>query len=935
MTNQILLIDDDTMFRRSIARLFHDSEHTVLEADSPINGITVLTANPDLQVILLDLAFDEGTASGRSILNYVASRSNDYRVIVLTAHQEFLRAADAATYDVFRYLSKSSHGIAESVRFAVQQAFKDLERAELARKVDFLLRVQHRINRDDDVRETLDLICQAIRILLNAYTCHIRVYDAGRGDYHVRGFAGPDKNLRDAFERPRAKGEFFSGKVAETRRAALFDDVQHLSDFTDVKRASLASSDTSHGERMYFEHVASAYVVPVSTGLYGDSVDAILNVSSARAAFFNSERCALVEEFASQATLAVTKDWLQKKQQRAYRDSSDTGAMLATMADEVAAPNALSKIYDVVTRHISAIVQPEIVSIFLYNEATRILENVAEVRGGQPIDNPEGEYGPGDSLTGRVFADGTTILLPNPTDLQPVNPAGESIVDPATTTAYLHRIPSGQLKHYLAVPIRVGGDVRGVLRALNKTSRYYDVLSASSTPRALLDRGFSTECRSIMEITASHLGVAIHNAELLQQRERQVERVHALGAVGRLINSKIEIDELLKVTIKTMAEVMQAEICMLFLKDPQEERVVLKQVFGIPETLLPNSSYAFGEGVTGRVAVTGVPQIIQTVFGEGKYDAPIHAYLAAKHGRPAQATSVLVVPIRTRDQILGVMKVINKVGDQRTYDHDDLEVFQTFADYVGVAIANAQIYKHANDRLAIAERNAALSLLVSSVAHEINNTSGVIPANVDGIRAELQAPSDAVLGMLSVIEDAAIQATEFAKELAGFSATYSGNQRALDINEVIQTATDALQSQNYWDPTTTTVELVFAPTPLVCEVFRTPFVQVVRNIVINAVQALEHKPGGCIRVSTAAGTGVFAGRAVIRFEDNGPGIRREYQTRIFEPAFTTKARGNGVGLWLVRTQLELVAGTIDVESEPDRGAAFIVTIPLAPEEALQ
>ena len=927
---RLLLIDDDPNWRDAISVVFRDSEYIVSLAGSPAEGIRVLDEEPDVRVILLDLSFD-GIESGAEVLDYVACRSEDYRVIILTAHEELLSANSAFEHGVFCYLAKSSGN--ESLHFAVDQAFVDLERAVLARKVDYLLRVQERIHRDGDVDGTLDLICEAVRVLVGAYTCHIRVYSASRGDFHVRGFAGPTGDLRAAFARPRVKGEFFSGKVVETRKAVLFDDLQNLSVFAAYKDEA-TSHDLSTEARAYFEQVASAYIVPISTGLFGQSVDAVLNVASEHTAFFTSERCAVIEELAGQAALAVSKDWLQKKRNRAYRELSETSSMLAAMADEVAVPDALTAIYNIVSRYISAMVQPEVVSIFRYDEATGLLEIVAEARRGYSVDSPsDEEYVPGESLTGVVFRDATTIVLPEPNDVD-FDPVNDPRFDASTIAAYLRRVPSGQLKHYLGVPIRIGGEVRGVLRALNKTSRYYDGLSAAWSPRALLDRGFSPECRSIMEIAASNLGVAIRNVELLQEKDRQVERVRALGEVGRLISSKIDIDELLKVTIRKMAEVMQAEICMLFLKDPQGERLVLRQLFGIPETLLPNASYAFGEGGTGTVAATLEPRIIHGSLNRGKYDAPILAHLAEKHGKPAAISSILVVPVQARGQVFGVLKVVNKIGDDQPYNEQDLELFRTFADYFGIAIANAQIYKHANDRLAIAERGVALSLLVSAVAHEINNTSGVIPANVDGIREMLGTPTEAVSAMLDTIEDAASQATDFANEIAGFSANRRGSRHALDINEVIHEAVRALESQSYWDQATTSIELSLASAPLVCEIFRTPFAQVVRNIVINALQALDRQPGGRVRIVTAEGTGALTGQALIRFEDNGPGIRREHQQRIFEPEFSTKPQGNGLGLWLVRSQLEQVGGTIEVESALGHGAIFIVTIPLVSQAEL-
>src|SRR5262249_7361342 len=155
--------------------------------------------------------------------------------------------------------------------------------------------------------------------------------------------------------------------------------------------------------------------------------------------------------------------------------------------------------------------------------------------------------------------------------------------------------------HYLGVPIRVGGKRRGVLRAVNKRSVYYDLSTASSEPLCLLERGFSFDCRHVLEIAASHLGVAIRNAELLREKEVQVGQLRTLGKVGNLVNKALDIKDVLRNTMQAIAEVMQSEICMLFLRDG-EDRMVLEESYGMPK--IEGAFYELGERVTGSVALT-------------------------------------------------------------------------------------------------------------------------------------------------------------------------------------------------------------------------------------------------------------------------------------------------------------------------------------------
>lgn len=902
MTKEVLLIDDDSDFRASLRYLLRDKPYRFVEAASSAEGIEQLDNHPGISVILLDLSL--GKAKGTTVLEHIKRRLGQYRVIVLTGHEELLRAEQAGEYEVFNYLPKAENSSSQAIRFSVDQAFKDLERERLDRKNCFLLEVQKKIaNRE--TKETLDLICQAVRSIVGAYTCHIRVYDFGHGDFHLRGFDAADVTLCKIFKSPRAKGDLFSGKVVGTGKPEVFDDLQSSEKYRRFAEKALQGKKASPEERAYWQSVQSAYIVPISTGLFGKSVDAVLNVSSKSKSFFNEEKCAQVDEFVTQAALTVTKDWLQRKRAEIHDDYRKISRMLADMGDKLRGTNVLKGIYDVVLRRLSEIVNSEVVSIFLYNDATGMIESVAELRGDKAVDAPDEVYEPGQSLTGSVFKEEKTIQLPQPDDPNPVNPLEDPRFDLDNKDRYLGEVPSNYVDHYLGVPIRVGGKVHGVLRAVNKKSKYYDQKAPHLDRSCLLERGFSLDCRNVMEITASHLAVAIRNAELIKEKDYQVEQVRTLGEVGRLINAALNIEDLLKLTIQKMAEVMQAEICMLFLRDEEEDRVALKQSFGMP--MLENAFYGLGEGVTGEVAQAGKGQLIRRADNhDGKYDREINAHLKQKYGKPKVIESLMVVPIVAKSSILGVMKVINKEGEGGQYNESDLDLFQAFADYVGVAIENARIYKDQ-------------SQLVSAVAHEINNTSGVIPANVAGIKAQLKVPSENIYRMLATIEDSANQATEFANEIAGFAVNRAGEKRARDIGAIIRNAAHAI-SQG--EPQ---VLMELGDEPIFCDVYERPFGQIVRNIIINAIQALEGQAGGRIFITAKAELGF----AVVSFRDNGPGIKPESRSKIFQAEFTTKARGNGLGLWLVRTQIQRIGGRIEVESEPGKGAIFILWIPLS------
>jgi len=95
--------------------------------------------------------------------------------------------------------------------------------------------------------------------------------------------------------------------------------------------------------------------------------------------------------------------------------------------------------------------------------------------------------------------------------------------------------------------------------------------------------------------------------------------------------------------------------------------------------------------------------------------------------------------------------------------------------------------------------------------------------------------------------------------------------------------------------------------------------QVLINLMLNAIHAVENKPDGKIELKAGMDD---RGRTVIQVRDNGAGIMREVQEKIFIPFFTTKKKGSGIGLSLSRQIMRLHRGTISVQSEPDVRTVF-------------
>jgi signal transduction histidine kinase/CheY-like chemotaxis protein len=940
---QILVLEDDLRFRNSIKFVLSGYNYTFFEAESVEDAILQLNQHQNIKVILLDLSLSG--SGGKDFLEQIKDKIDKYRIIILTAHDEYLAAEAAKEYKVFNYLPKAVQSFHQSLRFTVDQAFNDIQRQELRDKNKVLLDIQQRINEEINdnssqeetnaaLHKILNSICESVNAIVGTYKCHIRLYNLSRGDFDLAGFAGPDDEVKRIFEASSTIGEVFSGTVAVEKKSMLFEDLQNDEDFKAFKKTFLEGAPIPEVTKRYLNTVQSAYIVPITTHMFGDETDAVFNVSSNRLNFFTKDKQRIIKEFVTQATTAITKAWQKVKKSETHQDYQKISEVLEDISKELRGEDVKSKVYDIVIEGISRIIKPETISIYLYNKATKLLDTKAEYKGNKKV-HPRKEGNPTTKgLTGWVYTESRPLRLPNLQNRDGSRPQSHPRYSKNLETDYIVDIPSGRVEHYLGVPLIIGDEVIGAVQLLNKKSDYYLAPNILSKERWVLERGFSQDDENVLVIAASHLAVAIKNAELIEERNQTIEKLNrtisqldTLKDVGRYTSQEMPLDELLNRIIEEAAKNVQADICLLFMLDESKSKVVLEQAYGIPKAYLQEAHYRIGEGLTGSVAQTGRALLKKAEPQKGKYGKEILQYLQENKEKNKTIESLMIVPVKAKGELLGVFKAINKKGSGEQYNLEDLNFFETFANYVGIAIENAQRYELASKKAANAESNFTLSNLVASVAHELNNTYGLIPDDIEELKEMLPQASPEVTDILDEIKDLATQTVYYTNQIGAYSMGRRGEKIAVNINDEIITATK--QIPEFRKPENFEIILLkfnLSPSPLICSLYVNPFIGTLRNIIINAYQALEGKEQGEIVITTYEDT--VARLAKIEIADNGCGIKEEFKARVFDPEFTTKNKGSGIGLWLAKRHIQSIGGNISFYSSEGKGTTFILKIPL-------
>ncbi|MBU7017406.1 MAG: PAS domain S-box protein [Theionarchaea archaeon] len=224
----------------------------------------------------------------------------------------------------------------------------------------------------------------------------------------------------------------------------------------------------------------------------------------------------------------------------------------------------------------------------------------------------------------------------------------------------------------------------------------------------------------------------------------------------------------------------------------------------------------------------------------------------------------------------------------------------------------------------------ALGNLAGGIAHDFNNVLTAILSNAN--LAKMYTDDEKVVEKLVTIEKASLQAKNLTQQLLTFSRGGSPIKKVTSMKELIMdSARFALRGSNV------RCECDIADDLWSADVDEGQISQVINNIVMNADEAMPE--GGIIRITAEnayVGKDVLplgGGRYVkISIADKGVGIARNYLSKIFDPYFTTKQKGSGLGLSTCYSIIKRHDGYIDVESEIGVGTTFAVYIPGSQEE---
>jgi signal transduction histidine kinase len=263
-----------------------------------------------------------------------------------------------------------------------------------------------------------------------------------------------------------------------------------------------------------------------------------------------------------------------------------------------------------------------------------------------------------------------------------------------------------------------------------------------------------------------------------------------------------------------------------------------------------------------------------------------------------------------------------------------------------VTLHDIESAEEIESELELSRRMAAIGRLTSGVGHEVKNPINAIVVHLELLKAKLGDASAPAARHLEVIDAEIHRLDRVVQMLVDFSRPVELQLREQDLRgviaDVLALAAEELSTRN--------IALVSSlpDEPLIANVDADLLKQAALNVIQNGAQAMpdggrlevvlegDQRVPGVVDRSANARPGTAAERtlmsgwksAVLRISDEGPGIPEEIREKIFDLYFTTKIGGSGIGLAMTYRILQLHHGSVEVQSEKDRGTEFRLRIPL-------
>jgi len=224
-------------------------------------------------------------------------------------------------------------------------------------------------------------------------------------------------------------------------------------------------------------------------------------------------------------------------------------------------------------------------------------------------------------------------------------------------------------KNIMAIPLKSrNSNIVAVLEFLNK------------------EGGFSEENIHYLSIFNPIIVSTIENINLHIGREKEIKKLKAMVEVSQRLGSTLNLNTLLKLIMEIGKDVLNAEASSIFQIDEEKKELYFVTATGKSGKKVKTIKLPWGKGIAGWVAQKGKTVYVEDVKKDKRF------YQKVDEKSQFKTKSIIAVPIKTKNKILGVAEVLNKRGGEK-FIKEDIEIFEAIAKQAGLAMENASLYQ--------------------------------------------------------------------------------------------------------------------------------------------------------------------------------------------------------------------------------------------------
>jgi len=384
--------------------------------------------------------------------------------------------------------------------------------------------------------------------------------------------------------------------------------------------------------------------------------------------------------------------------------------------------------------------------------------------------------------------------------------------------------------------------------------------------------------------------------------------------ISKSVHSITKVEEVLHLAVRNTTEALNARGSILRILNLKTGELELSAAYGLSDRYL-SKGHVSSTKVIQEFCEVNRAIIIKDLETDPRVQYP-------KEAKEEGIKMMVDLPLLMGQNVVGILRIF--FDHKRDFSEEEVDFAVAIAEQCALAIDKARLIEKQQiqyDNLAIqTDKLSSLGRMAAGIAHEINNPLAGILLYSSNLVKKVPEAGPLKKGLEVIIHET-IRCRGIIQDLLEFSRQKEPVKVMADLNGVIQKALSIVSNEFRLNRISLEKRLSDALPSVLIDVNQME--QVFINFFMNALEAIQ----GQGQVSVRSFQDKDNQGVVVEIEDSGMGIPQEHLERIFEPFFSTKPKGTGLGLAVNYGIIQKHGGAIKVSSQPGRGTTIMIRLP--------